>query len=111
MNIESKWHTFFEGSGSVTGNAWLEKVCYLGEERWLLGLCDDVAWSLGDLVIQEPEQLTSAELAAWASDMDVTDQDYDLPRVNALLEIAVGVGAIKLEAELRALIQDCADDY
>lgn len=57
--IDFGWQTYFEGSGSVTGNAWLEQVCYLGKEQWLVGLSDDIAWSADGVEVNEPEPMTS----------------------------------------------------
>lgn len=107
---ESKWHTLFEGSGSATGNDWLEEVCYLGEEQWLLSLRDDPAWSGEDLEVQEPEEHTSASLASWVIDMDCTDEDDDLPRTHALLEIATEEGATECVAVLRAYLDAREDE-
>lgn len=107
---QSKWDTLFEGSGSASGNDWLEEVCYLGEEQWLLSLRDDPAWSGGDIDVQEPEEHTSATLAAWVIDMDCTDGDDDQPRVLALLEIAAAEGAKECEALLRAHLAHGSDE-
>lgn len=110
---QSKWHTLFEGSGSATGNDWLEEVCYLGDEQWLLSLRDDPAWSGDELDVQEPEDHTSASLVEWVVDMDGADEDEDRPRTQALLEIAVEEGAKECEALLRehlARPDDAADE-
>jgi hypothetical protein len=93
MKLSSKWHVLYEGSGSVSGNGWVEEVCYLGQEQWLLSLRDDPAWSIGELDVQEPEERSSAELASWVVDMDSTDGGEEFPRVEALLSIAKEVGS------------------
>jgi hypothetical protein len=106
MPIESNWYTLFEGSGSATGNGWLEEVCYLGEEQWMLSLRDDPLWSTIDVEIQEPENHSSASLAGWVIDMDSTDNDDGYTRVRALLEIAEEVGAAACQHLLQQFIND-----
>lgn len=103
---ESRWHILFEGTGSATGNDWLEEVCYLGDEQWLLSLRDDPAWSAEDLDVQEPEEHTSVSLASWVIDMDCTDGDDDLSRTNALRGIAAEEGATECVAALRTYLKE-----
>jgi hypothetical protein len=49
------WHIIYEGSGSITGNSWIEEVAYLGDEQWLLKLYDDPAWSFEPEEPMQPE--------------------------------------------------------
>jgi hypothetical protein len=102
---DATWHTIFEGSGSLSGNDWFEDVCYLGQEQWLLSLYDDPAWSSDDQNAQEPEHHTSASLAAWVIDMDLVDAD-GFPRTEALLDVAIDVGATECVAVLRSLLDN-----
>jgi hypothetical protein len=101
MKISSNWHVLYNGSGSVSGNEWIEEVCYLGEEQWLLSLRDDPAWSMSEVDVQEPEERSSAELASWVANMDSTDEGEGHPRVDALLVIATEVGADQCAALLQ----------
>ena len=105
MKTSSKWQLLFSGSGSVTGNDWLEEVCYLGQEQWLLSLRDDPVWCMGEVEIQEPDAKTSAELAMWVQDMDSADGDERHFRVRSLLKIATGVGAKECAAILERFIE------
>jgi len=106
MKIESEWHVLYNGAGSVSGNDWLEEVCYVGQGQWLLSLRDDSAWSLGEVEVQEPEERTSAELASWVQDMDSTDGEGIYSRVESLLAIATRVGDSHCAALLHRFLQD-----
>jgi len=67
MKFSSKWYVLYEGQGSACGNGWIEEVCYLGHKQWLSSLRDDPAWSIGELVVQEPEESASTPLLARAA--------------------------------------------
>jgi hypothetical protein len=110
MKVSSKWHVLYNGTGSVTGNDWIEEVCYLGEEKWLLSLRDDAAWSMYDVDVQEPEERSSADLAAWVEDMDSTDGGETYQRVESLLEISTEVGAGECAALLQQFLQSRESD-
>lgn len=110
MSMSSDWFIIFEGSGSTTGNRWLEEVCYLGKELWLLSLRDDPAWSFSEILVQEPEERSSANLAAWVIDMDTIDGDEAYPRVTELLEIATKVGADRCVVILNEFLHGRAND-
>lgn len=103
----SEWHLIFQGSGSLTGNDWTEEVCYLGKEQWLLSLRDDPAWSTSEQT-EQAEQRTSASLAEWVADMDTVD-DEGFPRVEALLDIAVEIGATECAELLRTFLSNRAN--
>lgn len=98
------WHLLFEGTGSVTGNDWLEEVCYLGQEKWLLVVRDDPAWSGPDAQAQDQAKYSSLALANWVVDMDGAGEDNGSARVHALLEVATAEGAKECEAALRAFL-------
>lgn len=110
MNIKSEWYVLYNGSGSVSGNDWLEEVCYIGQGQWLLSLRDDPAWSLGEVSVQEPEERTSAELASWVVDMDSTDGEGSFPRVETLLTIATQVGDSQCAAPLHRFLRGRESD-
>ena len=90
-----KWQIIYEGSGSVTGNSWFEEVAYLGNERWLLRLYDDPAWSLEPEEPMESERKTSRGLVDWVLSIDSagTEDAFEKPRQKALYDIAISAGA------------------
>lgn len=93
MTDFSNSFTIFNGSGSATGNAWTEEVSYLGQERWLLRLRDDTAFSSDVASDQDIEERSSANLVEWVIDMDQVDGE-EFHRVHALLDAAKEVGAV-----------------
>lgn len=101
---DADWDTYFNGTGSVTGNGWIEEVCHLGDERWLLRMRDDPAWSLGELDVGAPEAHTSESLVLFVVRMDLSDSDLDLPRTHCLLDVASRVGASHCERMLQAVV-------
>ena len=105
MKTTSEWQLLYTGTGSVTGNDWLEEVCYLGQEKWLLSHRDDPAWSIGEVEVQEPDEKSSAELAVWVQDMDAADGEEAPLRVQSLLKIATEVGAPECVAILRRFME------
>ena len=105
MNHDVEWFLLSEGSGSVMGNNWTEQVCYLGEERWLLSVQDDPAFSVEEPVAEDPEEYSSADLVSWAVNMDTTDGAEAHHRVRALLKVARQVGATQCEGLLREALR------
>ncbi len=80
MNATGKkldWHIIYEGTGSLSGNDWIEEVAYLGNERWLLKLYDDPAFSFEPEPPMEPEEKSTEELVAWVKEIDdVSNEDH-----------------------------------
>ena len=105
MSDELDWHVIFEGSGSITGNGWLEEVCYVGDEQWLLRLRDDLVWSLGPVEeVPEHEGKSSAELVAWVRSIDTAGKETTQERRRALYNVAVEVGAAQCAAMLQHVL-------
>jgi hypothetical protein len=102
MKVDSEWYELFQGSGSASGNSWIEEVCYLGQEQWMLSLRDDPLWTFDSSAFsaQEPDDHSSSSLVNWVIDMDATDDDVERTRCHALLAIAEAVGAVQCAALL-----------
>jgi hypothetical protein len=110
MTDFSNSFTIFNGSGSATGNGWTEEVSYLGQEKWLLRLRDDPAFSSDVASDQDVEERSSANLVEWVIDMDQVDGD-EFHRVHALLDAANEVGAVECATLLqRFLVKQVASD-
>lgn len=98
----NEWHVIFNGSGSVTGNDWIEEVCYLGNEEWLLRLYDDPIWSLSPAAQEQCDQKTSSKLVEWVRLIDTAEFEENFDRRRTLLEIADNVGAEQCTQMLKA---------
>ena len=105
MSDDLDWHVIFAGSGSVTGNDWLEEVCYVGQERWLLRVRDDPAWSFDPIEEElEHEEKSSAELVEWVRSIDTAGMEATLERRRNLHDVAVAVGAGQCAALLQVVL-------
>jgi hypothetical protein len=105
------WHIIYEGSGSITGNSWIEEVAYLGDEQWLLKLYDDPAWSFEPEEPMQPEEKNSEELVDWVKSIDsASNKDsFARPRQKSLYEVAKNLGAtrcVKLLSSIRMSIPE-----
>jgi hypothetical protein len=103
------WHIIYEGSGSITGNSWIEEVAYLGDEQWLLKLYDDPAWSFEPEEPMQPEEKNSEELVDWVKSIDsASNKDsFARPRQKSLYDVAKNLGAtrcVKLLSSIRMSI-------
>jgi len=94
-NEDLKWHVIYEGSGSITGNSWIEEVAYLGNEQWLLRIYDDPAWSFDPDEPMLPEKKTSDELVTFVASIDAVGGEDALPRQKSLYDAAIRSGAIQ----------------
>jgi hypothetical protein len=105
MTDFSNSFTIFNSSGSATGNAWTEEVSYLGQEKWLLRLRDDPAFSSDIASDQDVEERSSANLVEWVIDMDQVDGE-EFHRVHALLDAAKEVGSVECATLLQRFLNE-----